>query len=489
MNEALQLVLIIDYILDWARDAYRPNIIRQLKMLTSTNPNDDMTVSMDPDVYSVRGEVQPWMEGHDIEPEEMLDPNEPDAASVINDDEPVDHFGEFKCSQGVVRDATVIESRLRSLYLTRDNIQTLLKGIDNPNTKTRTARTILAILARRCVVLDNEDVLSDIEDKWTGNLRTRARFPIHRTKIYAQFRISYFINHNWEQIRELTYLAVSDDSREILLKEAKFRTTVRRSGFNPPECPRTEILRTIDEFLARSVRQDFVAALARRTYFTDMEETSVVSLRGENEPAIEVTRLRMVSRLDKDKKSAGITMQNTVHAIYEKFRVANREPTEPFLRISSRLDSNDRLLWRNHSPGDELDADNAHLDKVLVFGDVLRTRGVPQGSEQKLCLYILDGKTDLRPFEIITKLLRFSYQGRIYGTVRKGKVYRAAKESQDNQNRFYFSFSDAQEQFKISRQELTDLVFGWIRGINPTNGSPEMGETRGDGRQAVAAES
>jgi len=488
MNEALQLVLIIDYILDWARDAYRPNIIRQLKTLTSSNPSDDMTVSMDPDVYSVRGEVQPWMQGHDIDPEEMLDPNASDAVSAIIDDEPVDDFGEFKCSQGVVRDARLIESRLRSLYLTRDNIQTLFDGIDNPNTKMRFARSILATLARRCVVLDNEDVLGAVEDKWTGNVRSRTRISLPGSKLYAQFRFSYFINHSWEQIRELTYLAVSDDAREILLEKAQFRSTVRRSRFSPPECSREEIIHTIEKFLARNVREDFDATLARSTYFTDMEKMPVNSVEGIGSAGEEIP-LKMVSKLDKDKKSAGVTMQNTVHSIYERFRVGNREPTEPFLRISSRLDYDSRSLSQHDCQGDQLDADGADLDKALVFGDVLKTRGAPQGSEQKLCLYILDGKKDVQPWDVIAKLLWLVCKGSIYGTARKGKVYRTGKESQENRNRILFFMSEAQEHLKISTQELLALVFGWIKEVNHADGEPEIDDTRGDGRQIVGVES
>jgi hypothetical protein len=89
-DEALQLILIVDYILDWARDIYRPNILRQLRMLSSSNLNDAMTFMLDPDVYSLRGEVQPWMEGQDLQSEEVRDPNPSDTASVMLDEDPVE---------------------------------------------------------------------------------------------------------------------------------------------------------------------------------------------------------------------------------------------------------------------------------------------------------------------------------------------------------------------------------------------------------------
>ena len=105
----MQLVLIVDYILDWARDIYRPNILRQLKMLSSSNMNDAMTLGFDPDVYSLAGEVQPWMEeveaqNFELMPDEMLSPPQSDAASVTHDEEPLDPLARFKTHHGLVRD-------------------------------------------------------------------------------------------------------------------------------------------------------------------------------------------------------------------------------------------------------------------------------------------------------------------------------------------------------------------------------------------------
>lgn len=138
----------MDYILDWARDIYRPNILRQLKTLRSANSsnlNDAMTSILDPDVYSIGGEVQAWMETQDIDmlqPEDLLDPNSLDVVSVTFEEGPVDFLDQFKCSQGLVRDARIIESRLRSLYITRDNVDTLLRDVDNPKNVTALVRSI-----------------------------------------------------------------------------------------------------------------------------------------------------------------------------------------------------------------------------------------------------------------------------------------------------------------------------------------------------------
>lgn len=136
-----------------------------------------------------------------------------------------------------------------------------------------------------------------------------------------QFRVSYFIDQSWEQIRELTYLAVSEDAREILIEASKLKTHARRSSFTPPSCSEGDIIRIIDQFLQRSVRNDFTSALARRTYMISMESVPVVHLDDdESSQSRESMSLRPAIKLDQDKKSAGVGMNGIVYAVYEKYR-------------------------------------------------------------------------------------------------------------------------------------------------------------------------
>jgi hypothetical protein len=454
----------VDFILDWARDIYRPNIHRQLKKLKAASVNDATTCGADPDVYSLREEVQPWMRGQVFEPEDIIDPNIPDEDSVAFDDEPLDNLCQFKTPQGLIRDARIIESSLRALYITRDNAQTLLKGFENKKDAENFARSVLATLGRRCVVLDGEHVLNTIEDKWTGNVRPRRSLRSQTSKVYAQFRVSYFINRTWEQIRELSYIAVAENAREELIEAAKLtKGAVRRSRFAPPECPEEEIYRAIDGFLQRSVRNDFTSALARRTYTLNMEEMPVISM--ESTEVQETTSFRMIKKLDKDRQSPGVGMNGLVHYIYQKCRILNREPSEPFIRASARVDHDGRSLWDGWKVGDELLSHERHLDRVLVYGDIQKSAA--QGSEQKLCLYVLDGKPeDLNIFSITVKLLWFLKNESVYGTVLKGKVYRNSRNWADNRKAYYFDAKDVEESLNVSREVLKGNIFDWIKGLN-----------------------
>jgi len=444
-------------------------------MLGSTNMNDAMTFAMDPDVYSLAGEVQPWMEEVEAQNFELMTDDIPspppsDAASVTHEEEPVDPLAVFKKPQGLVRNGRFIESRVRCLYITSDNAHTFFGDFDNPKKAMTFARSILAALNRRCVALDNEDVLNAIENKWTGNMRNKTSTAGQETKVYAQFRVSYYINHAWEQVRELTYLAASEDAREILIETANFRKVVRRSRFDPPRCSTENMLSTIDSLLRRSVRQDFVSALVRRTFMLDMESTGVYPESSVDSTIFTsvVPLYKMVPKLDKDKKSPGVAMQELVHAVYEKYRIGKREPSEPFLRVSSRVDSEGRPLWRDWKAGDELPRQDAHLDKVLVYADVMNAPFLAKGSDQRLCLFILDGKTQVvNPFDITAKLLRFLFRNEIYGTLRKGRVYKTRVNWRDNRASYFFSMFGVKEQLKVSPEVLTGEIFEWIKMLNP----------------------
>ncbi|RYP93668.1 hypothetical protein DL770_000199 [Monosporascus sp. CRB-9-2] len=434
IDDILQLILIVDFIVDWARDIFRPNILRQLRTLSTANYNDTMTFSFDPDVYSLQGEVQPWMEGQDIDPEELLDVPAADTPSESTGEDTSDPLDRFTTMHGVVRDARQIQSRLRGLIITRDNLETVLQSFENPTAATRFVRSIISLLSRRCVALDSEEVLDAVEDHWSGYTRIRPNRLDQKPKVYVQFRISFYINPVWEQVRELTYLAATDDARELLIQRAGIRS-------------------------------------APRTVFAIDDDGAVHE--------IEVSKV--IIKQDKDKRSPGVQMQGTVHAIYEKHRIGNRDPSEPFLRASTRMDFEGRALWRGWRRGDCLPPQHRHLHKILVYSDVPDARYLPHGSRQKYCLYILDGRTDeLNNFSVASKLIWALFREQIYSTVRKAKVPRNSRNWQDNRDGYCFSMESEKTQdfLGLSRNSFRQDVVSWIKA---TTGS-EPSESTDQGR-------
>ncbi|KAF2495383.1 hypothetical protein BU16DRAFT_561664 [Lophium mytilinum] len=477
IDDTLQLILIVDFIVDWARDAFRPNILRQLRTLTAANytaANYTDTMTIDPDVYSLQGEIQPWMEGQDIDPEELLGvPVAADAASESEDTSDLLH--RFRTKTGVVKDARQIQSRLRGLVITRDNLETILQTFENPNAATRFVRGVISLLSRRCVALESEDVLDAVESQWTGHTRFRLNRMNQKPKVFVQFRISYYINPVWEQVRELTYLAATDDARELLLQQAGYRGIIRRSPFSPPECCTSDLLFVFDRLRQRSVRHDFVASLSRRTYMIAVAKPQNVRALDRDGVLHEFELSRVTFKLDEDKASPGVVMQGTVHTIYEKYRIGNREPSEPFLRASTGLDSEGRALWRAWKDGDRLPSCEKHLSKILVYADTPDLDYFPDGSRQNYCLYIMDGRVDqVDDFAVASKLIWTLFKDEIYSTVRKSKVPRNSRNYQDNRPDFVFSM----DLLKLSGDIIRKDLFGWIRATAGSEPSGTIDQVR-----------
>ncbi|KAI9881087.1 MAG: hypothetical protein M1830_008245 [Pleopsidium flavum] len=106
---ALQLLLIVDYIFDWARDIDRPSILRQLKILSTVDASDAISLSNDSDIFSMRGYVSNWIppppSAQEVPDVDILDTGEDqDEDSLLAIPVP-------NTKLGVVRSASIIESQ------------------------------------------------------------------------------------------------------------------------------------------------------------------------------------------------------------------------------------------------------------------------------------------------------------------------------------------------------------------------------------------
>ncbi|KAK7229660.1 hypothetical protein V2G26_001830 [Clonostachys chloroleuca] len=115
---ALQALLLVDFIFDWARDTYRNDIIRLLRVLATRNNDAAINIHADTDILSTLP----------LANLDRLNKEEP------KEDVPTkEKFIVFDSVDGRVRHATFVELRYICLVITRDNIQTFLQSI--PTTK------------------------------------------------------------------------------------------------------------------------------------------------------------------------------------------------------------------------------------------------------------------------------------------------------------------------------------------------------------------
>jgi hypothetical protein len=76
------------------------------------------------------------------------------------------------------------------------------------------SKQILQTLGNRYLALPNRNTLEILETLWTGHgiLGVLGK----DINMYTQLRVSYFINHEWHQVRQLSYLAVTDEAMPLI---------------------------------------------------------------------------------------------------------------------------------------------------------------------------------------------------------------------------------------------------------------------------------
>jgi hypothetical protein len=375
-------------------------------------------------------------------------------------------FYQYTSRNGVVRDGCTITSQLKILYITRDNFFTLLRGLAEDQRK-RFISAVNSIMESRCILLKNEQVLCAIEDAWTGDLGVRTDGLNRNKSIYAQFRLSYFIDSWWQQVRELTVLAVSEDAHE-LLRELIEKTSTR-SKFRPLECEQYDIVQILCNEQQLSIKDGFVRCLRRETFSLHFDNAeSPLESPGRNKEIFR--RAPKVERIkDVNRKSPGVRMHGWVHYIYSQYCIGGREPNESFLRVSSRIQSNNRL-------GDI--KDQANMGVAIVCAPVPENANLPDNSRQLLCLYISCAEqtchksASLEPEVIATALIQTLLEQRFYYTTRRGKVLRANRDVNNLESSCFTFPLFANSSWGIEGS-LSDAILDWIREIclrvhNPT---------------------
>ncbi|KAF5676902.1 hypothetical protein FHETE_1964 [Fusarium heterosporum] len=190
---ALQLLLILDYIVDWARDIYREGIVKNLRKISSS---DTRSLARDDDIFSLAGNLRGRTPG-------IADPNTYERSHYIGDP-----MHAFDCQEAAFRDARFIQSRFLGLIITEDNVEEFLQtGSSDEETRTLTA-SLLKACQYGCRVKGY--MLDDLELQWTGTDRTMSGDVRPDETFIVVITTVFCVRTNWDQVRELNYLAVSE---------------------------------------------------------------------------------------------------------------------------------------------------------------------------------------------------------------------------------------------------------------------------------------
>ena len=241
-DNAIQIVLIVDYILDWARDVYRPSILRHLKSIATGKAYDEISLAGDSDVFSMRRNISSWIPAppstvNTLDLDENLDqpdilpiPDQPDLLPI-----PIPNT-----KLGSIRSAAVITFRFFGLYITQNNVTSLLQlaagRLQNTELSEKAARELVNFVARwdEILLLTGAD-LDELEYIWTGDTRSddTAANLSSTEEFYVLLESRCFISSSWEITKEITCLSISKSAFEILMTYTNFKKRHRQAESLP----------------------------------------------------------------------------------------------------------------------------------------------------------------------------------------------------------------------------------------------------------------
>ncbi len=272
---ALSLLRIVDLIIDKARAAYRKEIIR---CLLSISENPTPSLIADTDLFGANGQ-----RGRN----ELRHNSSPDYSAACN---PVFGFPDllrfFDRENRAFRDARFMHHRLCGLILTTrdfdDGLTGLLSHAWSIQGRTRLVDRILDALHRPHKWCVTADYLYDLEKLWTGKDRELDLQPFQNANelFLVSFTVeSYFADpkteagksgrrfEQWDQIHELTYVAIAHDAIPALKRTLSIRGGRQSScTLAVEECPMVSkvwILEQFERIRHAPVKQSFAAAVAR----------------------------------------------------------------------------------------------------------------------------------------------------------------------------------------------------------------------------------
>lgn len=366
----------MDFIFDWARDEYREKVIRQLHNLVS-EPNAPGTAiafpsCSEPTVISVaddevgighyvaafREHSAAWVRSTASQVDVPLDDKQTKILAQVTEslrigrreeiqswnldvsaDETCNPVAQLPMSfdalrkhdsqQCAFRDATLIRSRVMGLFITEDNVDALFRCKSQDHQSITLLRHIVTKLEKEDLLILRGDIITAIEQAWAGYNKDQPEMKDPSENFYVLLTFSAYIGSDWEQVRELSYLAVSTKALKPLCQLAR-----RAIRFYSVRCDVELVMSIVEVFLRASISANLTACLYRISmtpYFVDEQHDDNIFKDKSN--------LRPCVMLQTNNRRA----RDLIWDMYKGNRIGRLEPSVPYLRVSSRLDKQDHL--------------------------------------------------------------------------------------------------------------------------------------------------
>ncbi|KAL4882514.1 hypothetical protein BJY04DRAFT_227141 [Aspergillus karnatakaensis] len=204
---ALQLLTIVDYIFDWARDVYRPAILKELNMLAGT----EMPLT-DPDIFSTiqRRESMITSENHHLS-QQSWHSRHFSAGTILDDkgSQPA-ACGDRRLSLGVVREVLTHDYRFFSLYLVPSNMEELTSSV------VLEAAVAVMLANPSSVWRVTRDTLTSLEANWTGIVQPLIN-GVNDDIFFLSMVIESHVTTSWDMAHQITCFALSETALRLLL--------------------------------------------------------------------------------------------------------------------------------------------------------------------------------------------------------------------------------------------------------------------------------
>ena len=274
-DDALQLLLIVDYVTDWARSIYRESIKRQLKSLATGMACDEVSLIDEGDTLRLPASNSACIA--------------PPANSGTDHTCRVDQHHPSSVSQGAgsrviayhdhevhaLRAASLVEYRVIGLFISTSNLTSFLELIVRQQHYDEglraAARHILRILKRQGPSLQVEvEVMLAIEAFWVRRKDSIKAHPFGKqtSHVYANIEFATFIDVRWNIIQEMTYVAVSQRAFANLVELSGFAWDDEPVKSMMDFCPcSADVFNTAVSCLrSGSTMQIFLAAVSRSNF-------------------------------------------------------------------------------------------------------------------------------------------------------------------------------------------------------------------------------
>jgi len=253
LDGALQILLIVDYIFDWARDLYRGVIYRQLEALALGADSDDRSVATDSDIFSLRGVsrreiVQKYnspaadpirafhLAGEQFQHSKrqrlLRDPsfNFQSAFQLNKLGLPdFEQWQKFDNELGVFRPSNVVDNVFECVHITGSNLVTTLSLFK----RARRTEDVEGRFIKQSIESNSFTVSSRFLDQlralWTSHLQERASIQDnpensvlpHNVVVTFGYRVRF--SREWKLIRYLTCLAIDTVALTTLIQRSRYK--------------------------------------------------------------------------------------------------------------------------------------------------------------------------------------------------------------------------------------------------------------------------